>query len=591
MVELNINRYKALILICAITILTVSSNHVAATIYYVSTTGSDSNNGTSTSTPWMTIGQVNRFVFSPGDHVYFQGGQSFTGCVIFSYATNIPVSSESTPFVVGSYGTGNATLLSNCPGANQSNGLGPRSALVTIDGVSGFILNKLILSANGTATQFGVVIQNSNTGTTATSITVENSDVSGFYTTASADTASEIWVLGYALTGGHGNLDKVQIVNNALHGANGPTSLDQEGISGYGYGLNITNVVYEGNTVYNLGGGGVLTGAANGIIANGVNGAQIQYNIAHDIGGNTTSCGGSGAIWAYTSTNIAIQFNEVYNVQPISFTSGCDWNAFDLDGGVSNSVVQYNYSHHNFGPGYLAYVANVAGYPTWGNNVFRFNISENDAYGVYGSGQGVVTITESPPDPLQIYNNTIYVPSEAAGWTFTYCYAFGGSVAWAPGSLIENNICYINSTSSSVIPFVNIPSLPTPTGINWANNDWYTPVSGATWWWRLGANQYTSLAAWQAGCNCDSGASIANPLLTAPGTGGTLSWTPSLENGPQPGPAGYQLQPSSPVKSIGADLLACPSQPTYLGARDYFGNSIANLCGQQRASVSGASRR
>ena len=159
MFYLNINLYKSLSLTLALTVLTVLSNPVAATHYYVSPTGSDSNNGTSTSTPWMTIGQVNRFVFSPGDHVYFQGGQSFTGCVIFSNATNVPASSASTPFVVGSYGTGNATLLSNCPGTTN--------ALVTIDGVSGFILAKLILSANGTATQFGVVVQNSATGTTA----------------------------------------------------------------------------------------------------------------------------------------------------------------------------------------------------------------------------------------------------------------------------------------------------------------------------------------------------------------------------------------------------------------------------------------
>jgi hypothetical protein len=589
---LMIYSYKFASVLVVISLIAVFSNPVAATNYYVSPTGSDSNNGTSTRTPWQTIGQVNRFVFSSGDHVYFQGGQSFTGCVIFSYATNVPISSENTPFVVGSYGTGNATLLSNCPGANQSNGLGPRSALVTIDGVSGFILNNLILSANGTATQFGVVIENSMNGTTASSITVENSDVSGFHTTASADTSSEIEVLGYPLNGNCGSLNKVYILNNSLHGANGPTSQDDTGINGYGCGLNITNVVYQGNTVYDLGGGGILTQAANGIIANGVNGAQIQYNIAHDIGGNTTSCGGSGAIWAYTSTNIAIQFNEVYNVQPISYTSGCDWNAFDLDGGVSNSVVQYNYSHHNFGPGYLAYVANVTNYPTWGNNVFRFNISENDAYGVYGSGQGVFTIIQSPPNPLQIYNNTIYVPTETTPnnpWTFTFCYAGGGSVAWAPGSLIENNICYINSTY--YVPFLNFPSLPTATGINWANNDWYTPTSGPRLIWNLIGIQYNSLAAWQAGCNCDSSASAANPLLIAPGTGGTLSWTASLENGPQPGPTGYQLQSAAPDKTTGADLLACPSQPKYPGARDYYGNSIAELCAPTHSSARDARRR
>jgi hypothetical protein len=402
MIYFNINLYKsALYLVVVTTLITVSSNPVAATNYYVSPTGSDSNNGTSTSTPWMTLGQVNRFVFAPGDHVFFQGGQTFTGCVVFSHATNVPASSASTPFVVGSYGTGNATLLSNCPGVNQSNGNGPRSALVTIDGISGFVLQNLTLSANGTATQFGVLIQNgTNSATTASAITVENSDISGFYTTASGDSSSEIWILGYALNGNCGNLNNVQIVNNTLHGANGPTSQDDNGINGYGCGQNITNVVYQGNTVYNLGGGGVFPNQANGIIANGVNGGQLQYNIAHDIGGNTTSCGGSAGIWTYSSTRVAIQFNEVHHVRPVNFVSGCDWDGFDLDGGVSNSVVQYNYSHDNFGPGILLYVANV-GNMTWGNNVVRFNVSENDADGYYGD-QGVITFANNLPGPNPI---------------------------------------------------------------------------------------------------------------------------------------------------------------------------------------------
>lgn len=38
-----------------------------------------------------------------------------------------------------------------------------------------------------------------------------------------------------------------------------------------------------------------------------------------------------------------------------------------LDGGTSNSVVEYNYTHHNGGNGLLAYDPNV-GSDIWGNN-------------------------------------------------------------------------------------------------------------------------------------------------------------------------------------------------------------------------------
>lgn len=49
------------------------------TTYYVdSVGGSDSNNGTSTTTPWQTIGKVNSTTFSADDFVYFLYGKSWT---------------------------------------------------------------------------------------------------------------------------------------------------------------------------------------------------------------------------------------------------------------------------------------------------------------------------------------------------------------------------------------------------------------------------------------------------------------------------------------------------------------------------------
>src|SRR5689334_15494330 len=72
---------------------------LAAQAYYVSPNGSDSNNGTSTATPWQSISKVNSFVFPQGSSVSFQGGQTFTGCLVFN-TTNVPASSASTPFTV-----------------------------------------------------------------------------------------------------------------------------------------------------------------------------------------------------------------------------------------------------------------------------------------------------------------------------------------------------------------------------------------------------------------------------------------------------------------------------------------------------------
>ena len=58
------------------TVTLLLSTLAQATIYYVSPTGNDNNNGTSQSTPWRTIDRVNQSTYSiqPGDQVLFQRG-------------------------------------------------------------------------------------------------------------------------------------------------------------------------------------------------------------------------------------------------------------------------------------------------------------------------------------------------------------------------------------------------------------------------------------------------------------------------------------------------------------------------------------
>ena len=47
--------------------------------YYVSSAGSDANDGKSTTAPWQTISKVNSVTFISGDAIYFRGGDSFSG--------------------------------------------------------------------------------------------------------------------------------------------------------------------------------------------------------------------------------------------------------------------------------------------------------------------------------------------------------------------------------------------------------------------------------------------------------------------------------------------------------------------------------
>ena len=79
---------------------------ISATTYYVASSGSDSNPGTSPALAWRTVARVNQARLAPGDGVLFEGGQTFSDQVL------MPASSGSLgrPIVFGSYGQGPATI-------------------------------------------------------------------------------------------------------------------------------------------------------------------------------------------------------------------------------------------------------------------------------------------------------------------------------------------------------------------------------------------------------------------------------------------------------------------------------------------------
>jgi hypothetical protein len=76
--------------------------------YVDSNSGSDSNGGTSSSTPWRSLNKVNSSTFQPGDAINFQRGSVWTG--------NLQVRSSGTsssPITYRAYGTGAAPQIAN----------------------------------------------------------------------------------------------------------------------------------------------------------------------------------------------------------------------------------------------------------------------------------------------------------------------------------------------------------------------------------------------------------------------------------------------------------------------------------------------
>jgi len=499
--------------------------------------GNDSNPCTQAA-PCQTLPKAQSLSYQPGATINFNGGDNFTGCWALTPTNVSGGGSASNPIVVQSYGTGVATWTSNCTG--------DFFPLLDIAGVNGITVQNLRLVGGNPAANIGILIE--GPGDT---IAVQNTEITGF-AGPDGQASSEIMVLGAGarLSSGCGALNHVTIMNNVLHGAT-PTSHDRNGIYGYGCDRNITNVVYSNNHVYNMGGIAPTNGALspNGIAFTSVAGGLAEHNLVHDIGANNATCGGPTGIIAYESDSITIRFNEAYNVMPVNFTAGCDWVGFDLDGGVTNSIVDYNYGHNNGG-------ACLLNFPNAGPNIFRYNVCENNDL-VTGS-RGQIAIN---PSLVQVYGNTIYAPPGSNGsGEPPACIFLGYNGSFATGSFIENNLCDFHRTSQFNISAGISIGNSDASAVTAKNNLYSSNVN----YWQFNATVTTTLAATQA-AGKEQGSIEADPLLAAPGTGATCG-NAVLTTGPQPCPSAYRLQHGSPALGAGISV-------NNDGGRDYYGNA------------------
>ena len=127
-------------------------------------------------------------------------------------------------------------------------------------------------------------------------------------------------------------------------------------------------------------GGIVLFGVDRGTVKNSV-------TFANGRGGP----GGVG-IWTFDSNRVIIAHNESYaNGSPAIKSDG---DGFDFDRGVSNSVMEHNYSHDNGGVGFLVCSCVwFARFYRMQDNIIRFNVSRNDG----SSGQSSLTVRGGEP--------------------------------------------------------------------------------------------------------------------------------------------------------------------------------------------------
>ena len=278
------------------------------------------------------------------------------------------------------------------------------------------------------------------------------------------------------------------------------------------------NVSISNSEVYHVPGSPFSsTYEGNGIVISGVDSGVIQYCVAHDNGQNNSHCGGPVGIWSLESNNITIQFCESYKNHN---GTGCDGAGFDLDGGVTNSVMEYNYAHDNDGAGYL--LGQYQNARPWSNNTMRYNISENDGV----TNEGGIGLFKGPGTTMSganIFNNTIYVSPQTGNTGVCAAYLEN----WTTGI---NNVSFYNNIfiTTGGVALVRVPS-------------GYAAFFAGNIYWSTGnpfsinyqGTNYSSLTAWRTATGNEKvgGSNTGyngDPLLTNTGSGGTVGFGNSL---------------------------------------------------------------
>jgi hypothetical protein len=239
----------------------------------------------------------------------------------------------------------------------------------------------------------------------------------------------------------------------------------------------------------------------------------------------------------------------------------CDRGAYDLDGGCTNCVIQYNYSHDNDGPAWLLYEEESP----WGNNTVRYNISINDNL-TANDGGGVLALSFNS-GPAKVYNNTIILTASNGQYS-TQGISFGWGHTYPAGTVVSNNLIAATITDqfgrwwgvNDDNGGDNYSQIVMQNNLYW---NWTTTTAG----FGIGGIDST-LAAWQA-TGHDATSLVTDPKLSVPASAIPIVWDPTLHAGPQPGPAAIKLPAGSPA--IGAGAV----QPNN-GGRDYFGVALTS---------------
>lgn len=349
----------------------------SARAYYLSPGGNDNSDG-SREHPWKSLTRIKTLVLKAGDSVLLEGGQLFTGTLQVNYNT---IGAPGKLVVIGSYGNGRATINSgNEPGLLINNSRYIQLRNIDVKGAG---------RKDGNTTS-GITIDY------CADIQIDSMEVAGYQKS------------GLLIRNSSGI-----IVQNVFAHDNGYAGIS---VSGENFSKkDCRNISLRYCRAENNPGdpSNRSNHSGNGIIVSQCTRCTIEYCTATNNGWDMPRTGnGPVGIWAWDADSLTIGHCLAYRNK--TSRGGGDGGGFDLDGGVTNSVIQYCLSYENEGSGIGLFEYDQAG--PWYNNTVRYNISINDG-NVSAAKAGIFIWNASTTQKLKdcfIYNNTIYNTQNAA---------------------------------------------------------------------------------------------------------------------------------------------------------------------------------
>lgn len=343
-----------------------ASSGNSAKIYYLNAIdGDDQNCGTSQSEAFKSIARINEVKLSAGDKVLFHRSQSFVGELEVSACGD-----GQNPIIIDAYGSGRKPIIEA-----RNNML----YAVKIENCNYVTLQNLEVVNCGSqelAKRSGVIVSVDNFGVCEGVVirAIDVRDVNGSRVKAQGGGAG----MSFIVKG-----DSIPSkFNNLLVEQNSVRRCQR---NGFGWKASkacaSTNVIFRYNLIEEVPG--------DGIVPLGCDGAIIEYNLMRHCPATLPSTEAAAGIWPWDCDNTIIRFNEVSDHK-------APWDAqgFDSDYLCENTIIEYNYSHDNWG-GFLLVCSPKISHWNSGNNgsLIQYNLSVGDAIRPVETRQGILSPT------------------------------------------------------------------------------------------------------------------------------------------------------------------------------------------------------